>query len=297
MNLSYKTALIFLLFLGFVFFQLDNSKQTSLTFLDQNRIECVLKLSVKDKKKLSILFNHLFFNDCFAYSILGNKPLSWASYKESKPGWQFKIFEKITSGTYNKELDKGWKVWSKIKNHIQNKELIFENFPNEHGWRSILLINKNLFNSVIIANKKHFEIVLEKEIKDGLQLLQESENKSILEYTLKNHQALIGIVLGYGTNNAWFFHEAIKTKKNIPCIWDTQDENRTKSIKVRVISSDVEEALSTESIPNFAGIPNSEESIALKQEYLKAQKKVVEYYKGKDFVEATLSLLAGYQPD
>ena len=54
--------------------------------------------------------------------------------------------------------------------------------------------------------------------------------------------------------------------------------------------------LSLYSCPSFAGDPNSEESLALKTEYLLTKQKVMDYYKGKDFLEATLSLLAGYYP-
>jgi hypothetical protein len=50
------------------------------------------------------------------------------------------------------------------------------------------------------------------------------------------------------------------------------------------------------SCPSFAGDPNSEESLALKTEYLLTKQKVLDYYKNKDFLEATLSLLAGYYP-
>lgn len=61
-------------------------------------------------------------------------------------------------------------------------------------------------------------------------------------------------------------------------------------------AENIETSLFLDSCPSFAGDPYSEESLMLKEDYLLTKEKVVSYYKDKDFLEATLSLLAGFRP-
>lgn len=133
-------------------------------------------------------------------------------------------------------------------------------------------------------------MVLHREVMDGYQLIKEIEESS-LEDVFQQHQALIGIVLGYGRNNAWEFQKRSARREILRCVWDTVD-----GIQTREAARSIEESLFLESCPSFAGDPFSEESLALKEEYLLTRQKVIEYYKDKDFLEATLSLLAGFRP-
>lgn len=291
-----KKIFVLLMLTSVVFLELFSSKKTNVKYLDKNGLEHVIKLSVRDKEKLFVFFRYLFVDDCFAYPILGSKPLAWACYKKSTPLFELKFGHPIWR-CYHRQVKEGWKIWSKFKIEFPDIEFILEDFSDNNGWASIMLINKEQFNFVVNQNKKDFENVLQRQIKDGYQLLKESKNSSLMDDTLKSHQALMGIVLGYGRNNAWLFHQEAAKKQPIPCVWGETADMREGEIRVRFASSEIEEALATESIPSFGGIPDSEESIALKQNYLKTQQKVVEYYKGKDFLEATLSLLAGYRPD
>jgi hypothetical protein len=50
-------------------------------------------------------------------------------------------------------------------------------------------------------------------------------------------------------------------------------------------------------LPPFVGNKDSTETIALKQKYLTARQKIINYYQGKPFLEATLSLLVNGPPD
>ena len=110
---------------------------------------------------------------------------------------------------------------------------------------------------------------------------------------LEGHQGLIGIVLGYGRDNSWQFHEACKNRTIVDWVWGEEDSYFVEeSMELDIPLTDY--YLSHYSCPSFAGDPNSAESLALKAEYILTKQKVVEYYKGKDFLEATLSLLAGH---
>jgi|GEM_PF-4040923 len=69
----------------------------------------------------------------------------------------------------------------------------------------ILIANEDRFNDVVNKNKRDFEEVLSVEIIDGLQLLGEAKNRPLIHEVLKAHQALAGIVLGYGRDNCWVY--------------------------------------------------------------------------------------------
>jgi hypothetical protein len=127
---------------------------------------------------------------------------------------------------------------------------------------------------------------------DGFQLLREAKGSSLLE-VLEDHQALIGIILGYGRENSWAFLESCEKRVPVGDVWKGEISKEIQTCRVPV---DIHECLALESCPNFAGYPNSEESIALKKAYLLTRDKVINYYKDKDFLEATLSLLAGFRP-
>lgn len=298
---SYKarTKWICLIFLSisvwFLYSHFYNSRLTTLRFKDQYGTQHTLILPMNDKEKLFGLMEQLFAKDNFAYTILSSKPLSWATFREiSFDSWEG-FFDSFSQE--NLTLRLGWETWKKYQ-HL---------FPSAHLWTekpkiyleyvSILIVNPYHFNAVVIDNKKDFEDVLHREILDGYQLLTEAKDSSLMNEVLGGHQALLGIVLGYGRNNSWDFYEGCEKHIPIGCVWNEEsnvflsEEHMTKDLTLTEIY------LSHISRPSFAGDPNSQESIALRREYLSAEEKIIKYYKNKDFLEETLSLLAGYRPE
>ena len=170
-----------------------------------------------------------------------------------------------------------------------------ENSKYHPGAVSILIINEEQFNAVVTANRQDFQHVLHRDITDGYQLLTEAKNSSLINDVLKGHEALIGIVLGYGRDNSWAFLKGVEKREPLGWVWDETNDWKPGKIRTRLAAITIKDCLSIESIPSFAGYPDSEESLALKQDYLLTQQKVIDYYKDKDFLEATLSLLAGYR--
>ena len=189
----------------------------------------------------------------------------------------------------------GWKTWEKYQHLFPSAHLWAENPKCYPGSISILIVNEDRFNDVVNKNKRDFQEVLCREIVDGFQLIREAKNRSLLNEVLEGHQGLIGIVLGYGRDNSWQFLEGCKNRTVIGWVWEEENGSFVEeSIESDITLTDY--YLSHYSCPSFAGDPNSAESLALKSEYLLTKQKVMEYYKGKNFLEATLSLLAGHHP-
>ena len=79
-------------------------------------------------------------------------------------------------------------------------------------------------------------------------------------------------------------------------VWEGEREEPSQEVRFFSEAAFIEHCLVHYSCPTFAGDPHSAESVALKKDYLLTREKVLTYYKDKDFLEATLSLLAGYRP-
>ncbi len=270
-------------------------RKTSLKFFDQDGTEHTLSLPIKDRKRLFALMQNLFAEDNFAYTILGSKPLSWATYRNPLPFVNWESFHNSFS-RYHRNLRSGWETWGKYRHLFPLANFWAESKKCRPSWTSILLVNEEAFNTVINNNKKDFQEVLCREVVDGFQLLREARNCSLMNEVLKGHQALMGIVLGYGRTNSWKFLEGIENRDPLGCVWDLINDPRPEGIEIPLESTLTEYNLSVYSCPGFAGDPDSEESLALKKNYLLTKQKVMDYYKNKDFLEATLSLLAGHRP-
>lgn len=283
-----------LCFLFGIFFYLKSNEMVKVRFLDKQGKENILIIPVEDKEKLQDLMQKLFAEDSFAYTILGNKPVSWGIYHNPLPFSSWEDFFNSFSD-YNCTLRNGWKTWEKYSHLFPSTLLWIESAKCYPGSISILLVNEEQFNIIVDNNKKDFEEVLQRKVINGSQLLKEAKSRSLIHDVLKGHQALIGTVLGYGRDNSWQFLEvSCKNRRPIGWVWGEEEFSFPDELPKEVSLTDF--YLSHCSCPSFAGDPNTAESLELKKEYLLIKKKVMDYYNNKDFLEATLSLLAGHYP-
>lgn len=281
------------LFIAVLVWQYSQNRTISVQYLDQQGVSHSLNLPVKDKKRLAGLMHKLFAENSFAYTILGSKPVSWETYQSPFPLSTWTRFYNSFS-EHNRTLRSGWKTWEKYQHLFPSAHLWAETPKCHPGLTSILIVNQDRLNDVVNRNKRDFQEVLGREITDGLQLIGEAKNRSLMNEVLEGHQGLIGIVLGYGRDNSWKFLEGCKNRTAIGCVWEEEEDSIEESLEPNTNLTDY--YLSHYSCPSFAGDPKSAESLTLKSEYISTKQKVVEYYKDKDFLEATLSLLAGYCP-
>jgi len=290
-----KSIYFITLSIAFLFWEYSQEVKTPVRFLDKQSEEHTLLLSVRDKKRLFHFMRMLFAEDNFAYTLLGSKPVSWACYRNPLPFGNVSVFRDSLK-KYQRTLRLGWKTWSKYR-HLFPSTTFWAESPKCHpGGVSILIVNEERFNQVVNNNKQDFQDVLNREVVDGFQLLKEAQDLSLMNEVLKGHQALMGIVLGYGRDNSWEFLKGAEKRKPLGCVWDEVNDKKPGEIRVRFAATDLESCLALESCPSFAGNPTSEESMMLKKDYLLTKQKVIQYYKDKDFLEATLSLLAGFRP-
>lgn len=284
-------VLLFFFVLGIFFLcrEYEQNRKNTLHYQDQDGEDRILSLPKKDIKRLQEMMHVLFAEDSFAYTILGSKPMSWACYKKPFLGRSFQNF----FSKYNRKMDLGWKTWQKYR-HLFPHAFFWSEEDQASDWISIILVNEKIFDEIIIKNKKDFQVALNREEINGSQLLEEAKHTNFINKILKNHQALIGILLGYGRDNSWKFWEACEKHQKLQCVW-ADDNYPYLPPEDTLKKNDIEESFYY-SCPSFAGDPSSKKSLALKKDYFSTREKICCFYKNKDFLEATLSLLAGYVP-
>lgn len=290
-----KSIYVIFLCVALLFWEYSQRSKTSVCYLDQRGDVHTLSLSVEDKKRLFSFMRMLFAEDSFAYTLLGSKPVSWSCYKNPLPFTNVSMFRDSLK-KYHRTLRLGWKTWSKYRHLFPAANFWAESPKSDPMYVSILIVNEERFNHIVNNYKQDFQNVLNRQIADGLQLLKEAKNSSLMNEVLEGHQALLGIVLGYGRDNSWEFLKGIEKREPLRCVWDEINAPKHVGIRTRLGATDIEGCLALESCPSFAGNPGSEESLMLKKDYLLTKQKVINYYKDKDFLEATLSLLAGFRP-
>ena len=276
-----------------LFWQYTQLKETSIHYLDQSGKDHILILPTKDRQRLFYMMSWLFAKDPFAYTLLGSKPVSWESH-EQLPSWKLFLFDNPWEA-HCRAMCLGWETWLKYSHLFPTAPMWLESSKKYPNSISIFIINEDQFCSVVNKHKQDFQTILHRESVDGSELFKKIKDHPLMDELLQGHQALLGIVLGFGRENSWAFLQSAEIRKPMECVWadnDWQIEAWDKQTQARTL----EERISIDTCPRFAGYPLSEESIALKKEYLETRERVIAYYKGKDFLEATLSLLAGYRP-
>ena len=152
--------------------------------------------------------------------------------------------------------------------------------------RNFLIPNK----LVKLASKKNLEYVLQANREDFASL-QNLVLKDLFHASLWSHEGLLGILLGYGRTNAWLFYEHKQPLKPVFSDELTQLFSSKKAVLNFTFGWPHAEMQEVLMFPNFMADLNAEETKRLKSDYLQTREKILNYYSGKNFLEATLQLL------
>lgn len=320
-------ALIFAFSLGLwlLFFQ----KQPELphSHIGQD-VSSILKAMPKnDRENLEYFFREMIHTDCFGYVLFGEKPMALGSLvrkinpfacfwekepqkAESTAEYSPRLFEKffwyfndaISPRRY--KCNKGYETWKKYEKIFpMNRFTIFcENHHHVGGENlTIILVNNSSFIQMVREHRDDFKAILNKEA-DGEALLKEGSLKPLLSEVLMDHDGLIGIMLGYGRDNAFLFHQKYQIAscadtEQLGSAW-TDEETAIFSKQLESISWMSEHITGSHlkdleliSLPGFRADPSSSETQSLRRHYLKTRQAIIDYYKDKDFLEATLKIL------
>lgn len=157
----------------------------------------------KDREKLERFFKLLITRTSLGYTLCGDKPCSI----ESAPSLS-KIPSRYAVNIFFKyhgyaTLVQGIEAWNRYGHYFPSTRFVFRYVP---AYNTLVLINKNAARRAIEENIDLFQ-KLTSSSKSADEYLDEvcfpfDENK---DYLIKRNITLLGILLGYGRNNAMAF--------------------------------------------------------------------------------------------
>jgi hypothetical protein len=238
-------------------------------------------ISRRDKKRLEYLFRDLVVYNSAGYTLLGSKPASFDSF--CRPSFEWKL-QHLWHTYFPSNLRKcrAWKTWEKYQHHFNKGDILI--WSEQNPW----IRNGEL---IVIASKKHVAQIAQAYEADFAHV-QSLDPKLLFKEALNSHDGLLGTLLGYGRSNAWLFHE-----KQYPLLKPLFVDELNQLFKNKRASLNFTFGWPNMDLPailmypNFMAEPSAEETRKLKIEYSEVRKKILEYYEGNDFLEATLRLL------
>lgn len=270
----------------------------------------------KDRQNLEVFFRNLFEENPFGYVVLGNKPMAFDTFiqdinlwkqlcqedKEANQSDDFQptSFEKFVffcgeALSYKRfKTIKSYKTWRKYEKFFPLERFVFF-YQNAHhfglNYLTIALINKKAFASKVNQHLNDFREILKCGM-SGEDFLTELVQSQSLDLIISHH-ALLGTLLGFGRDNAFLFHaeshlqtanekKLFREQNHFEFVWNQEVFHSSLGSTNGLHSID---------LPCFIADVTSVETEILRQEYLTERTKIIDYYKGKNFLEATLRLL------
>jgi hypothetical protein len=217
---------VFFVFVSFFLnFNYENRSNSSLK--NKDFLSVLSNIPRQDRKRLDYFFRKLVATDSFGYVLLGDKPVALSSFRRkffySDQGKKWINWAAFLPS--NLRMKKGYETWQKysplfpLKNYI----IKIEKNPWVAGVDFLFMINKKAFVHTLKEHRADFERVLDEKV-DPEAWLKRIKEKDLLGTVLHSHEGLLGILLGYGCQNAWIFNEfySSKVKKDrcLEAVWE-----------------------------------------------------------------------------
>ena len=278
------------------------------------------KIPREERKCLELFFRSAFAWDQFGYTLYGDKPISVTGFHApvTKSLDIDDMFDSVFGILDPNNLRKyqGWDVWEKYQYLFPMKNYVFVKSKNfvDNEYIAILFINKKAFLKTVSQHLDDFKAVLKEEITPELLLARVLSSDDVFGDVLKNHQGLIGTVLGYGRDNALLFHrreEVISaegkitallkgSKFSLMTLLKNQSDEELEAIDRSLQLFDDRGILDFNPLlmmlPGFRADPTTTETRALKVKYEQEYRKIIRHYQKGDFLEITLQQMISDNP-
>lgn len=238
-------------------------------------------MTCKERFYLNEFFKICVREDHFGYTIFFDKPVSVSGFFIKCPN------KEIVSPYLNKLVSYGWRIWKKYEPLFQHPNYIFceeiEEFHDSDLNKkikicNIYIINKNALLHLLQEKNSIFSDYIGQEFSPE-KFLHEIETSRKLTPLIKENEALLGIMLGYGIKSSFKFADIHKSGK-IPekhAGWAAITFDRPPGCKISPVV--------------FAGDPNSEENQTISHHYSSQIGDIWKIYREKDFLQKVIKML------
>ena len=234
------------------------------------------KLNLEEKKDLTNFFRICCCSSDFGYTIFGEKPMSLEGLFLDRPKFEdideYKDNEWVVCEYRMKE---GWEVWTKHFQDVQLSgfSLIFYPVPSYPELLHFAIINHKMFVDVVEKNLNEFQKVLNRKISSKEILKEYIKGEGKVFEIVKNHDGLLGVLLGYGKENSFKYMKG---------------EKLSYSIDLSTIKpSDMSEI----SLPSFKAVEGSFETRKIMESFKKQKERITPIYQKENFLEIVLLTL------
>jgi hypothetical protein len=243
-------------------------------------------LSPQEKQDLAFFIGQVISFDYYPYTLVGYKPMSICNVIAEDTEDLLAFSREAFKNPRHQTLRRGYLVWEKYQSLFPRKKhiLISYSFLGK-GRREIALICPEVCMATIQEHLDDFREILEKPCttKEVFWILTHPEHSDF--YTIINHTRLVGILLGFGRNNAYLY-EQYRGGASRSVTW----HQRSEQDPLQTFSNEWPWPGALLS-PDFACDPTTEETQQLKKHYKKARKIVCWTYFLRNNLEVTLALL------
>jgi len=281
-------------------------KDPPLSSYEGKNITAILNIMpARDKQRLEYFFEELIGWDAFGYVLFGDKPMSLGSCNKKIDPFRCLSSFRYAISPRRIQSKNGFETWRKYEKLFPMSRFVFlyEETPSD---TTFFFINKKNFIQTVESCKDSFKRILNREV-TGEQLLKEGTYKPLLSEVLADNDELMGILFGFGLENARLFHQKslLASEKeqadfcerfHLGDPWKKENEELDKKldsigwISAYFTGSHLKN-LDLITLPGFHAIIDHPETLRLRQHYLETRQKIIEHYKNKDFLETTLRML------
>lgn len=159
------------------------------------------KIPQKDAVKLELFFDYLMHNSMVGYSLCGDKPVSMESFPKLSmilPHYAVNVYVKHPGYFI---LWEGWTVWERYSHLFPSDKFVLRFIP---GKSTLVIVNKKSAKLVIGENIDLFRKHLNSD-ESVEEILEKICRPTDEDYLVGKNCILLGILLGYGRNNAIAF--------------------------------------------------------------------------------------------
>lgn len=259
----------------------------------------IQSLPIQEKMDLEVFFEKLMDSTgsgtlpSINYALWGDKPLAINAY------WIADDTGAIDGlGETESFIQKGYNFWERLSVSPNNKKYFFLIFQ-EGNHKHLVCINRQAFLDVVRENINLFRYVLGCNLTPERLLNQLIEKKDYFYDVIKNDRVLLGILLGYGTENAilgtwdeiYSFQYGKERKEEFPLISKKARLNYEKEsieLSSKLTTSWKLKKFDTFRIPLFGCSPSSEETKQLLTIYENNRNKIKAVAEDENFLKKTL---------
>jgi hypothetical protein len=259
---------------------------TKLFFLSIIFFGCERSLNKVEREKVKDFFQELLLEHGAAYTLFGSKPLTVEDLIEFSKEERVELEQYLAAHPeieyilIDRKLEEGWEEWKKIQSHYLSKNYILTEVELASS-RTLVFLNVPLTISTLKQHYVDFKEVVGCDFDPAELVEQLRENKEGLWSKILLNYKTLGILAGYGYQNAKIFENQFKSKQGI-C---HPSENNDPRLKAECYLDN-----KPFRIPIFVMLDENE-SRALVAKYKEEREQIKKRYLGRDFLDVTLAQL------